>query len=118
MTADLAAFLLSHLKADKQVARDWQARHPSGAVFDDDLYPDTMTPRRVLADIAAKKKIVGLHRAIPPAYPGAVIGDWPCCEVCSASGEYTGTGKFPCDTLRLLAQPYKGRPGWSDEWSV
>lgn len=53
------------------------------------------TPRRVLADVAAKRAIVALHP----------------CDDC-------GAGDDPCITLRLLAQPYVGHPDFDPAWRV
>lgn len=56
----------------------------------------------VLADLAAKRRIVELHS---PDYPE--LSD-PECWTCH--------GQWPCPTLLALAQPYADAPGWREEW--
>jgi hypothetical protein len=58
-------------------------------------------PARVLADVAAKRAILELHNAVPEE------------EYCSEDEQ-----RKPCQTLRLLAQPFAGRPGWREEWAT
>jgi hypothetical protein len=55
-------------------------------------------PARVLADCAALRAAVEILSVPDPHDPG---------EGCEA-----------CDTLRILAQPFKGRDGWQDEWGM
>ena len=59
-------------------------------------------PDRVLADIASKRRLVELH------------GDQHECTDTRAS-EYPYVG---CETLRLLAAPFSGEPGYKEEWSA
>jgi hypothetical protein len=55
----------------------------------------------MLADVAAKRAIIGLH---------SDNND----EACQS---YAGNWSYePCLTLRLLASAYAGRPGYQDQW--
>lgn len=69
-----------------------------------------------LADLQAKVRIVELHREphacrverssiAAPFHPT----EWTQRTVERSAG--------PCQTLRLLAAPYWGWPGWRDEWA-
>lgn len=57
-------------------------------------------PARALAEVDAKRKILDLHK------PVAITGNVCCADA----------NRYPCHTVRLLAQPYAGRPGWREEW--
>ncbi len=58
-------------------------------------------PARVLADVAAKRRIMDLH----------AIGHDPC-DAHDASFE-----SIPCDTMRLLALPYAEHESYRPEWA-
>lgn len=64
-------------------------------------------PARVLAECAAKRKIIALHAPMTPHRE---------CPTCRENGG--NHGNYPCDTLLALAQPYAGRPGWREEWTT
>ena len=60
-------------------------------------------PARVLADVAAKRAMFGVQ--------------WPTL---TPPGELShgDNGEWALDmTLRALAQPYAGEPGWREEWA-
>lgn len=69
-------------------------------------------PARVLREVDAKRQILGLHT------PFRVDGDpGPGCNTCSWRDDMEDLQViWPCSTLRLLALPYAGRPGYRDEW--
>lgn len=72
-------------------------------------------PARVLAEVAAKRRILAMHAHVPP--PGYVPGSGIGCQVCSrdpVGGDLQPDGW--CSTVRLLALPYAGRDGWREEW--
>ncbi len=73
-------------------------------------------PARVLADVAAKRRIVELHVAVAP---GTVDDPW--CAVCAdwPNADYDGPGTvdWPCPTQRLLALPFAGHPNYRPEWA-
>lgn len=66
-------------------------------------------PRRVLAEIAAKRRLLDLHH---PVEDTEEMQDY-CAECDLGRKDYP---YFPCTTLRLLAVPYADRPGYREEW--
>lgn len=130
MSDDLTAWLRVQLDEDERVARraggiddlDWiydretfhvvsgrgqsiAARKPEGNPINDvdGEHIARHDPARVLAEVAAKRRIVA-HIAIVtlspvpiPTVPPELVEDYN-------------------RLLRLLAQPYAGRPGWREEW--
>lgn len=68
-------------------------------------------PGRVLAEVAAKRRILDRH-------PGANAEDE--CPGCGAhlDGTWrTGAGEL-CPEQVDMAQPFAGRPGWREEWTL
>jgi hypothetical protein len=63
------------------------------------------TPKRVLAELDAKRQILDVHQ------PDDVL-DQPHCITC---GDWP-TVPWPCRTVRLLALPYADKPGYREEW--
>ncbi|MGX1708873.1 DUF6221 family protein [Streptomyces albidoflavus] len=137
MTADLIAFLRARLDEDEAVA----ATPEAWTAFEEDESTGTRRvdvdhsfervvactrawrgvhiarhdPARVLAEVEAKRQIVGLH---------FVIGGWEDedghdrglgCECCGHSEEYSDRGGW-CETLRLLALSYADHPDYRDAW--
>lgn len=106
----LVAFLRERLDEEEQLAN--AASHaglgvdvgPDGKIVSEN--PDaqdhiaTWNPRRVLAEVEAKRRIVILHGS----------GSDPC-DAHDAS--YLS---IPCDTLLLLAVPYAGHPDYRPAW--
>lgn len=66
----------------------WTARHIAG-----------QDPVRVLARIAADRRILAIHTEVDP------------CDAHDASFR-----KITCDTVRLMGVRYSGRPGYREEW--
>lgn len=67
--------------------------------------PDLFT----LARIAADRKILALHEPYEmPSWPATL------CRNC-AGGAGEGPD-WPCDTVRLLAEPHATRPGYDEAW--
>jgi hypothetical protein len=64
-------------------------------------------PARVLREIDAKRQIAEQHR--PVGYGNVCLS---YCHTRTPSEPQT----WPCLTLRLLALPYAGRPGYREEW--
>ncbi|HEY8664630.1 MAG TPA: DUF6221 family protein [Propionibacteriaceae bacterium] len=121
---DLAAWLLEQIAEDEAVARGVLTQRWDAISFHDEARDDVphivrWSPARVLAECAAKRALVELHSdgGQSDGYTGAGYGgvDHACLE-CGSFGEY-GVA-WPCSTLRALAQPYRDRPGWRDEWEV
>ena len=81
-------------------------------------------PASVLARIAADRKILELHkidvRKIDhPPFDELTGERWPdaydvICRVCGWAAEDPSSA---CETVRLLASPYKGREGWQEGWT-
>jgi hypothetical protein len=64
-----------------------------------------------LAEVKAKRQILDEH----DSYGG--YGER--CQTCRDPNDDLAAGApLPCPTVRLLAQPYAGRPGWREEWAV
>jgi len=64
-------------------------------------------PARVLAEVDAKRQIIGLHEPAEYEYADANV-----CLTCDQGGPLA----YPCPTLRLLALPYADHPAYRDEW--
>jgi predicted RNA-binding Zn-ribbon protein involved in translation (DUF1610 family) len=89
-------------------------------------------PARVLADVEVKKRLLDVHaegqvvRLNPATAPSfsMTIGDLaPDPILLSKSGETVDVCQecgraWPCDTVRLLAHPYRDRPGFDPAWTV
>ena len=65
------------------------------------------TPRRVLADVAAKRAILADHKTVH-GWPD----DEPSCWRCNPDTDY------PCPTLQVLVQPYSDHPDFDAAWKV
>lgn len=74
-------------------------------------------PDYVLADIESKRQIVELHHVVSfDDEDGHDIGRG--CAECGYSAEYSDRGGY-CETVRLLAAPFSGEPGYkAEEWAV
>jgi hypothetical protein len=65
--------------------------------------------RQCLVDVAAKRRILNLHLASGSWPPGN-----PACITCGViPGPWV---PHPCPTVRLLALPHAGRPGYDESW--
>jgi hypothetical protein len=120
---DLAAWLHEQLDADESDARDLaaEATRCKLALRETRLLGTTQigwgnwsaverTAVQVLADIAAKRAILGLH-----CTRSGTGGTWDTdpVAICNDCSDVQ-----PCMTLRLIASAYSGRPGYRDEWRV
>jgi hypothetical protein len=136
----LIEWLRAQIDEDERVARDaleerWAYSPPLvsyDAVPDDDGHfemggeevetlgfaPEDLThiarqdPDRTLAEVAAKRAILELHQ--PWTAVSAHVVPNPRCRECGDIDEYPVA--WPCPTLRLLALPYAGQPGYREEW--
>jgi hypothetical protein len=82
-------------------------------------------PARVLAEVAAKRAILELHAitvtkvATAPFDPDTGERREPEYEVeCAVCGWVSDDPTSGCETIRLLAQSFAGRPGWREEWAT
>jgi hypothetical protein len=138
---ELIAFLTACLDEDERVAREADSGRwlpeDKGITFEyraDDfhggeaqarLVADTRAnqwhiaswdPARVLAEVEAKRRILDLHAPINGYDPNG-----PVCSTCGETGnpgDEMLVVRWPCPTVRLLAQPCAARPGWREEWQV
>lgn len=67
-------------------------------------------PRRVLADVAAKRRLLARHAHPAPRWVGLPRADREE-RYCMGCDEV-----FPCETVRLLALPYSQHPGYREDW--
>ena len=74
-------------------------------------------PARVLEEVKIGRAEVEAKRRILDDHPYLAING--CCGRC-IYGEMKIGGRqgWPCITVRMLAQPYAGREGWHEEWSL
>ena len=75
----------------------------------------TAVPRRVLAEVDAKRRIIDEHQLRPAAEQ---ISGRPAygCEICHDHPEYGIAPEGECETLKLLALPYADQPDYRPEW--
>ena len=135
MTDDLATWLRAQLDDDERLAKTAGGEHPHWTTTDEGDVTQVGTggsgylangpwgsslfevgehiarhdPARVLAEVDAKRRILDEHTCRCPD---------PDCQDCGAcSGpHHADPAPAPCTTLRLLALPYAGQPGYRDEW--
>lgn len=76
-------------------------------------------PARVLAECESKRLIIELHRPWESVEGEAVLNmSRDVCHVChSARGNWLMHDDWPCDTLRLLAVPYRDRADFDPSWA-
>ena len=102
---NITRFLLARL--DEQESRANPLRYLPGK------YGGEAVARRLLADCAAKRRIVELHQ---PEYAPAT--DWQGAHLscsCNPTDEFLGTD-WPCRTLLAVASVYADHPDYREEW--
>ena len=138
----LTDFLLARIAEDEAVARGsgvvaWLTyRHPDGSMDHTEVaaaaveVPDAWVSagreaegfasakviydeRRVLAECESKRAIVALHAAYPTPQE-MTYGTIIACSTCGSVDD--SPVEWPCDTLRLLAQPYADHPDFDPAW--
>lgn len=100
---DLAAWLTQIWDEEERIAQD--ADGEAYWLDDGDATGRmliTFNASRLLARIAADRKILALH--------GGGVSYPEDCGICNEA--------LPCETVRLLASPYVDRPGFRPEWAV
>lgn len=148
---NIAEFLAACLDEDETIARATRQASPSWQNFDvdgelrDSVNAGTVArvpadedrahiarhdPARVLADIAAKRRILARHK---PILAGHAPGSWQLpagfvgpftgyCELCSDCGDPDGGNNtyepWPCPEVRDHAAPYAGQTGFKPEWRI
>lgn len=103
LVTDFTLWLRAQLDEDERIARALD-EHLDGHERPYNL-ADPTDPARVVAEVDAKRRILAAH---PYQEYGA---EW--CGRCTGQ---EGHESWPCTTLRLLALPYAGRPGYRHEW--
>jgi len=102
-----------------EVAGTWQGwtisetgRHAASGVYAERIARHD--PARVLAEVAAKRRILERHAGFDfPCNPDDGPGDYawtPSCDCCHEP--------WPCPDVRDVAAPYADRKGRKDEWAV
>jgi hypothetical protein len=120
MSESLADFLIERISEDEAIGRDWVRNRGKVEVHGGGTgYLALVNSDRVLAECAAKRRIVELHAATmvgqwmnPLDAPAYLEEEWSC-DVCGWFP--TGSG---CDTLRALATIYADHPDFDPTWSL
>jgi len=107
---DLAAWLLEQVDADEAEARGVLTQRWDAISFHDEARDDIphivrWSPARVLAECAAKRRLVQQLQEVS-------YGDGP------ESDSIHGQRQALEWAVAFLAQPYRDREGWRDEWEV
>lgn len=120
MAVTLVEFLLARVGEDEADARRAAAAaygHLWVVTGMDNAVGVDYDPARVLAECQARRAIIELHELVPGEhkYRGRPAADPADTRVCHEhDGIYIAAG--PCETLRLLAQPFKDHPDFLSEW--
>jgi hypothetical protein len=74
-------------------------------------------PKRVLAEVDAKRRLIEMHTPIVlrRVVDSSAPQDVTACDY-DTDPDGAGWVAYPCETLRLLALPYADRPGHRSEW--
>jgi hypothetical protein len=106
---ELVAWLRQQIDEDE---RAWQMVAARDVV--ELLHGEPLAPR-MLAEVTAKRAILDWCSERERIYVGTVATDVPRPE-----DFVDGQLKRPADAvvIRLLAQPFAGRPGWREEWAT
>ncbi len=94
------------LRQRQEDGSDWWWNNPDESSGAENLIA-RWDPARVLAEVEAKRRILDEHPRMPEDWGTDYAGD---CRTCS--------DPHPCKTVRLLALPHAGRPGYLREWAV
>lgn len=78
-------------------------------------FPGAPSPARVLADVAAKRKVMELHEIVP-ADVGFGQSKGFGCVTCDWDRDYGIAPTGGCDTLRALASVYATHPSFNPDW--
>lgn len=112
-TATLTDWLTQQLDADEAEINRGRSHNGGGTYANDNYGCLLVDPAHVLAQVAAHRAIVEMHREHYVEWVD-VEGDdrfaWSCTSGCDPEDGY------PCPTLRALAAIYADRDGWREEW--
>jgi hypothetical protein len=131
----LTEFLLARIAEDESDAHraaggggyGWDAeplnhhRAPNSAI---DAHIARHDPARVLAECAAKRRIVEIHRMVKFTDVSIGLLDVDVCCICHGMLDVDGDLEhmvnvqqpFPCSTIRALAAIYADSPEFREEW--
>lgn len=109
MTADLLPWLREQIEEDRRLADEAQGGcfHFDNCTGIGGEFYEAWDPARVVAECDAKLAIIELHDRNHECSSRDDDG-----EIDNCSWIYEAT----CSTVRLLALPYSGRPGYREEW--
>lgn len=108
--SDLVAWLIKILDEYEQAAE--RASGTISKMQNDDYGRLLVPPSWVLADIAAKRAILDLHK--PFGLQSDMITG---CDICSYRDVMEELQvAWPCETVRLLASANADRPGYDESW--
>lgn len=129
----IVEFLMQRIAEDEAVGRDWSHINRGGGIKVDVCgggtgYLAICNPDRVLAECAAKRRIVELHKFGPgyrqrqpwepewpqPEYVRDVCGE---CYEWDEDDDCASNAAAPCATIRTMAQVYSGHPDYRQEWA-
>lgn len=99
----LVEWLARCMDQDEAEACDWRDSHSP-------QFPSLVSPDRVLAQVAAHRAILDLHRprVLPRSHPTHR------CQECGDVDE--APVEWPCPTVRHLATTYADRDGYDPDW--
>lgn len=123
-TQTLSDWLLVQIAADEEAARRnmADAERTGWGSYVARMFAVCAAKRAILADHAPS---VMSHGRWHPHEEDKYISDEPACRQCTTSTQkWRITSMWdtaerivaPCDTIRILAQPYADRPGFRTEW--
>lgn len=104
--SEIADFLRTRYAEDADAVRaNWHGK----GITSERFHGTPIDPVRLLADLDAKLALVDEHSGTA-SYVYTDDGT-PACQTCGDD-----TIRSPCRTLRLLAWPFVGHPGYREEW--
>jgi hypothetical protein len=121
----LVEFLRARLDEDGDQLLELVRRQSKKLIVNDAvLYRRALEPRKLLADVESKRRVIDLH----PIYRGpriqGVDSRW-CdfgCELCHSTSRIDDDSLIEaigyCETLLALAQPYADHPDFDPEWKL
>ncbi len=130
--ADLAAFLTARLAEDQELAEKAQNEpfpdkgfergthivyglQSTGLGLDYQGFALAWDPARVLAEIAAKRRVLARHQRMGSVYCDALVPD--ACEGCGLDeGEWNVADINECPELLDLAAPFSGHEDFDESW--
>ena len=117
----LVEFLLQRLSEDEERADETHLADCVIDHIDSGRGCSCVIPARVLADVAAKRRIVDLHSPSAEFVPGHVPGRF--CEACADWDDENDEGQpptvpWPCPTLLALASVHADHPDFDPAWAA